>query len=147
MSELWMQQSVVYCGASCCMHITCGCGSVLLCRCSDTFAFMGDVIFAHKPTLLDFAPAEAQCTRSLELDYKLRAVIPVAGRRTHGTTSRALTVTFRVATRSMTGLFRCVLACLSCVQMHRRLLLCALVLCVTSVDVRAELLLRRRRTY
>ena len=98
MSELWMQQSVVYCGASCCMHITCGCGSVLLCRCSDTFAFMGDVIFAHKPTLLDFAPAEAQCTRSLELDYKLRAVIPVAGRRTHGTTSRALTVTFRVAT-------------------------------------------------
>jgi len=27
-------------------------------------------------------PAEAQCTRSLELDYKLRAVIPVAGQRT-----------------------------------------------------------------
>ena len=34
----------------------------------------------------------------------------------------------------MTALFRCVLPRLSCVQMHRRLLLCALVLCVTTVD-------------
>jgi len=34
----------------------------------------------------------------------------------------------------MTALFRCVLPCLSCVQMHRRMLLCALVLCVTTVD-------------
>ena len=41
-------------------------------------------------------PAEAQCTRSLELDYKLRAVIPVAGQRT---TFRALKVTSHMATR------------------------------------------------
>ena len=37
-------------------------------------------------------PAEAQCTRSPGLGYKLCAVIPVAGRRTHGTTVRALKV-------------------------------------------------------
>ena len=42
-------------------------------------------------------PAEAQCTRSLGLGYKLRAVIPVAGQRTHGTTFRAFKVTSLVA--------------------------------------------------
>ena len=42
--------------------------------------------------------AEAQCTRSLGLGYKLYAVIPVAGQRTHGTTFRALKVTSQVAT-------------------------------------------------
>ena len=30
-------------------------------------------------------PAEAQCTRSLGLGYKIYAVIPVAGQRMHGT--------------------------------------------------------------
>jgi len=55
-------------------------------------------------------PAEAQCTRSLGLGYKLCAVIPAAGQRTHGTTFRALKVTSQVATagrslRSMTALF------------------------------------------
>ena len=37
-------------------------------------SFMDDVIFAHKPRLLNVAtrhPAEVQCTRSLGLDYKL----------------------------------------------------------------------------
>jgi len=43
-------------------------------------------------------PAEAQCTQSLGLGYKLCAIIPVAGQRTHGTTFRALKVTSRVAT-------------------------------------------------
>jgi len=44
-------------------------------------------------------PAEAQCTRSLGLGYKLCAVIPVAGQRTRlGTTFRVLKVTSQVAT-------------------------------------------------
>ena len=43
-------------------------------------------------------PAEAQCTRSLGLGYKLCAVISVAGQRMHGTTFRALKVTSWVAT-------------------------------------------------
>ena len=42
--------------------------------------------------------AEAQCTCSLGLRYKLCAVIPVAGQRTHGTTFRALIVTSRMET-------------------------------------------------
>jgi len=41
-------------------------------------------------------PAKAQRTRSLRLDYKLCAVIPVAGQRTHGITFRALKVTTQV---------------------------------------------------
>jgi len=47
---------------------------------------------------INLPTAEAQCTRSLGLGYKLYAVIPVAGQRTHGTTFRALIVTSRVAT-------------------------------------------------
>jgi len=43
-------------------------------------------------------PVEAQCTRSLGLGYKLCAVILLAGKRTHGTTFRALIVTSQVAT-------------------------------------------------
>jgi len=43
-------------------------------------------------------PAEEQCTRSLGFGYKLCAVIPVAGQRTHRTTFRALKVTSQVAT-------------------------------------------------
>jgi len=43
-------------------------------------------------------PAEAQSTRSLGLGYKLCAVVPVAGQRTHRTTFRTLKVTFLVAT-------------------------------------------------
>jgi len=40
------------------VHVACGCGSVLLRRHSDmlcTSGFMDDVIFAHKPRLLDVA--------------------------------------------------------------------------------------------
>ena len=46
------------------VHVTCGRGSVLLWRRSDTLrstAFMNDVIFGHKPTLLGVA---AQLKRS-----------------------------------------------------------------------------------
>jgi len=61
---------------------------------------MDDVIFAHKPRLLDVA---AQLKRSA------RAGIPLADQRTLGTTFRALKVTFQVATpgaelRSVTAL-------------------------------------------
>ena len=84
------------------VHVTYGRGSVLLWRHSDTLCtsgFMDDVIFAHKPRLLDVRrPAEAQCTRSLVLGYKLCTVMPVAGQRTHGTTFRVLEVTSQVAT-------------------------------------------------
>ena len=44
-------------------------------------------------------PAEAQCTRSLGLGYKMCVVVPVAGQRTHETTFRALKVISRVATQ------------------------------------------------
>jgi len=54
-------------------------------------------------------PAEAQCTRSPGLGYKLCAVIPVAGQRTHGTTFRALEVTSRWQHRgpSLRSLYDC----------------------------------------
>ena len=58
-------------------------------------------------------PAEAQCTRSLGLGYKLCAVILVAGQRTHGTTFRALKVTSRVATP---GAESAVYDCLVCTR-------------------------------
>ena len=62
-------------------------------------AFIDDVIFAHKQQrLLDVA---VQLKRSahvaLGLGYRLCAVLPVAGQRTHGTTFRALKVTSQVA--------------------------------------------------
>jgi len=91
------------------VHVTYGRGSVLLWRRSDTlctFGFMDDVIFEHKPRYQRRRPAEAHCTRSLGLGYKLCTVIPVAGQRTHGTTS-ALKVTSQMATpgETMTALF------------------------------------------
>jgi len=62
---------------------------------SCTSGFMDDVIFAHKPRLLD---VDAKL-KQLKLGYKLCAVIPVTtGQRTHGTTFRALKVTSQVAT-------------------------------------------------
>jgi len=68
-----------------------GRGSVLLRRRSDTLCtsgFMDDVTFAHKPRLLDDAAQlkRSTHTHSLGLGYKLCAVIPFAGQRTHGTT-------------------------------------------------------------
>jgi len=56
-------------------------GEVLLWQRSDMLCssgFMDDVIFSHKPRLLDIA-AQLKRTRSLGLGYKLRAVILVAG--------------------------------------------------------------------
>jgi len=81
------------------MFVTCGRGAVLLWRCSDilyTSGFMDDVIFSHKPRLLDVAAQ--QCTRSLGLGYKRCAIIPVAGQRTHGTIFRTLKVASQWAT-------------------------------------------------
>ena len=84
------------------MHVTYGRGSVLLWRRTDklcTSGFMDDVIFAHKPRLFRRRrPAEAQCTRSLGLGYKMCAVTPVSGQRTHVATFRVLKVTSQVAT-------------------------------------------------
>ena len=58
-------------------HVTYGRGSVLLWQRSDalcTSGFVDDVMFAHKPRLLDVAtPGEAQCTRSLGPGYKLHS--------------------------------------------------------------------------
>jgi len=59
---------------------------------------MDDVKFAQVTVARRRRPAELQCTRSLGLGYKLCAVIPVIGQRTHGTTFRALNVTSQVAT-------------------------------------------------
>jgi len=93
------------------VHVTYGRGSVLLWRRSDTlctFGFMDDVIFEHKPRYQRRRPAEAHCTRSLGLGYKLCTVIPVAGQRTHGTTSPLkVTSQSQMATpgETMTALF------------------------------------------
>jgi len=77
---------------------------------------MDDVIFAHKPRLLDVA---AQPKRSAHAALGLAvncAVIPVVGQRTHRTTFRALKVTCQVATPgaesavyALSALFRCML--------------------------------------
>ena len=91
-------------------------GSVLLWQRSDTLCtsgFMDDVMFAHKPRLLDVA---AQLKRSahaaLGLVYKLCAAIPVAGQRTQRTTFRwALKVTSQVATTGAeSAVYNCVVA-------------------------------------
>jgi len=71
------------------VHVTHGCGSVVLWQCSDslcTSGFMDDVIFAHKPRLLDVAAQLKQCTHCLGLGYKLCAIIPIAGQWMLGTT-------------------------------------------------------------
>ena len=83
------------------VNFTYGCGSVLLRQSSDMLCisgFVDDVISAHKPSFLDVAAADAQCTRSLGLGYKQCVVIPFAEQRTHGTTFRALKVTSQLAT-------------------------------------------------
>ena len=77
---------------------------------SATSGFMDDVISVHKPRLHD---VEARCTRSLGFGYKLCALIPVAGQRTHWATFRALTVASQVATPgAMSAVYDClVLMC------------------------------------
>ena len=83
------------------VHVTYGRGSVLLWRRSDvlcTSGFMDDVIFAHKSRLLDVA---AQLKRSAHAVFGLATnccAITPDRQRTHGTTFRALKVTFHVAT-------------------------------------------------
>jgi len=75
-------------------------GSVLFWRRSHTLrtsGFTDDIIFAHKLRLLDVA-AQLKRTSSLGLVYKVRAVISVAGQRTHRTAFGALKVTSQVAT-------------------------------------------------
>ena len=51
------------------------------------------LLISHKAARRRRPSAEAQCTRSLGLGYKLSTVIPVAGQRTYGTTFRAFKVT------------------------------------------------------
>jgi len=70
------------------VHVTHGCGSVLLWRCRDTLCtsdFIDDVILAHKPRQLNVAAQliEAQPTCSLRLGLNRRVGIPVAGQWTH----------------------------------------------------------------
>jgi len=77
--------------------------------------FMDDVIFAHKPRLLDVA---AQLKRSAHAAFGLAidcAVILVAGQRTHGTTFRALRVTSQVATpKAESAVYDCLVVQLRC---------------------------------
>ena len=70
------------------MHVTYGRGSVLIWR---QIRYVLPVLWMTLYLLISQGwstspPAEAQCTRSLGLVYKLCAVIPVAGQRTHRTT-------------------------------------------------------------
>ena len=94
------------------VHVTYGHALVLLWQHSDTLytsGFVDDVIFAYKPSLLDVATQLKHSAHagSLGLGYKLCAVMPVAGQRTHGTTFQAPRVTYQVVTvgaESMTAL-------------------------------------------
>jgi len=76
----------------------------------------GVVICYALPIARRRRPAEAQCTRSLGPGYKLWAVIPVAGQRTHETTFRALKVTCHVATPgAKSAVYNCLaITCRSC---------------------------------
>ena len=70
-------------------------------------------------------PAEAQCTRSFGLGYKLCTnFVPVAGQRTHRTTFRSLKVTSQVAVLGVCGLW------LPCYKLHYLLWECLVGLCV-----------------
>jgi len=63
-----------------------------------TSGFVVDVMFAHKPRLLDVT-AQLKCSAHTALGLAvICAAIPVAGQRTHGTTFRALKVTCQVTT-------------------------------------------------
>jgi len=94
--ELHVRSSLIF------LDVAYGRGSVFLWRRSDmlcTSGFMDDVIFAHKPRLLDVA---AQLKRSAHAALGLATncvVIPVAGQRTHRATFWALKVTSQVATQ------------------------------------------------
>ena len=69
------------------MHVTYGRGSVLLWRrsgklCTSGFTGMTSYLLVSQGCSTSPRPAEAQCTRSLGLGYKLCAVIPVYCRNT-----------------------------------------------------------------
>jgi len=84
-----------------------------------TSGFMDDVIFAHKPRLLDVASqrkSSAHAALGLAINC-VCAVIPVAVQRTHGTTFRALKVTPQVATP---GAESAVYDCLVCTMPFRK---------------------------
>jgi len=62
-----------------------------------TSGFIDDVIFAHKPRLLDVT-AQLKSSAHAALGLVINcAVIPVAGQQTHGTTFRVVKVTSQVA--------------------------------------------------
>jgi len=68
--DLHFQSSPIF------LHITFGCGSDLLWRCSDTLfatGFMDDVMFAHKPRLLDVA-AQLKCSAYVALGLAINCV-------------------------------------------------------------------------
>jgi len=70
----------------------------------QTSVFILALSLFHDPLLCSWLfagrrrAAEAQCTRSIRLGYKLCAVIRVASQGTHGTAFRALKITAQVAT-------------------------------------------------
>ena len=81
-------------------HVTYGHGSVHLWWRSD---ILPPVLWMTSYLLINQGargrhPAEAHCTCSLGLGYKLCAVITVAGQRTHGSTFRMVRVTSQLAT-------------------------------------------------
>ena len=79
------------------VHVTYGRGSVLLWRRSDTLCtsgFMNDVIFAHKPRLLDVAAQLKRGAHAALGSAIICAQIQVTGQRTHGTTFWALIFNF-----------------------------------------------------
>ena len=84
-------------------HVTYGHGSVHLWWRSD---ILPPVLWMTSYLLINQGargrhPAEAHCTCSLGLGYKLCAVITVAGQQTHGSTFRTVRVTSQLATTGM----------------------------------------------
>ena len=90
-------------------HVPYGRGSVLLWRRSDTLCTSGLWMTSYL-----FISQGCSTSRSIGLGYKLRAVIPVGGQRTHGTTFRALKITSQAAT---SGVESAVYDCLVCLTL------------------------------
>jgi len=77
---IWYSPNVLYLYTACylCLRL----GSLLALSMLCSFGFMDDVIFAHKPMLLDVAKAHLTC--SFRLSCKWHVGIPVAGNRYTG---------------------------------------------------------------
>ena len=73
--------------------------------------------------------AEARRTRSLGLGYKVCAVIPDAGRRTHRTTFRALKVASQMATQGRSLRYDCYDCLVFITAVSSAILLCGLSVC------------------